>query len=170
MRASPACAQHPSDVPCPLPRWIGTGASVGCFPIPCEPSPYCRRVGIHSALSRPARASRALRPAGSLSRPRRPLSQGSGPPVARTNRLPATSPTDNCLGGTCLHWCSAPFRAHCNSEAYCTAFAREAVQYGCRLLHPTPARRPEAAKGKTRSRGQRRFADECTHVCFPSQS
>ena len=31
------------------------------------------------SLSRPARASHALRPAGSLSRPRRPLSRGSSP-------------------------------------------------------------------------------------------
>jgi hypothetical protein len=29
-------------------------------------------------------------------------------PVTRANRLPATSSTDNCLGGTYLHWCSAP--------------------------------------------------------------
>jgi len=31
------------------------------------------------SLSRPAQASLTLRPAGSLSRPRRPLSRGSGP-------------------------------------------------------------------------------------------
>ena len=38
-RASPNYPHHPSNVPCPLPRWTGTGASVGCFPIPRGPSP-----------------------------------------------------------------------------------------------------------------------------------
>jgi hypothetical protein len=69
-----------------------------------------------SRLSRPARASLALRPAGSLSRPRRPLSQGSGPPVTRTSRLPATSSTDNRLCGTSLHWSSAPSRGTATGE------------------------------------------------------
>ena len=46
VRASPDYPHHPSNVPCPLPRRIGTGASVGCFPIPLRPSPLCRRVGI----------------------------------------------------------------------------------------------------------------------------
>ena len=31
-RVSPDYPHHPSDVPCPLPRWTETGASVGCFP------------------------------------------------------------------------------------------------------------------------------------------
>ena len=39
-------------------------------------SPTDRRVGIHNITSRPAQASLALRPAGSLDRPRRPLSRG----------------------------------------------------------------------------------------------
>src|SRR3954462_8465220 len=34
-------------MPCPLPRWTETGASVGCYPIPLGPSPKCRRVGVH---------------------------------------------------------------------------------------------------------------------------
>ena len=33
-RASPDYPDHLSNVPCPIPRWIGTGAYVGCFPIP----------------------------------------------------------------------------------------------------------------------------------------
>ena len=31
-RASPDYPDHLSNVPCPIPRWIGTGAYVGCFP------------------------------------------------------------------------------------------------------------------------------------------
>ena len=46
-RASPDYPDHLSNVPCPIPRWIGTGAYVGCFPIPRGPSPFPRRVGIH---------------------------------------------------------------------------------------------------------------------------
>src|SRR3954462_10719065 len=34
-------------MPRPLPRWTGTGAPVGCFPIPRGPSPLFRRVGVH---------------------------------------------------------------------------------------------------------------------------
>src|SRR5947209_4627011 len=34
-------------MPCPLPRWTKTGASVGCFPVPLGPSPSLRRVGVH---------------------------------------------------------------------------------------------------------------------------
>ena len=32
----------------PLPRWIVTGAHVGCFPGALRPSPLFRRVGIHT--------------------------------------------------------------------------------------------------------------------------
>ena len=46
-RASPYYPAHPPDMPCPLPRWTGAGASVGCFPAPPGPSPYLRRVGVH---------------------------------------------------------------------------------------------------------------------------
>src|SRR5438128_8315905 len=35
-------------VPFPLPRWIVTGACVGCFPVAPRPSPLLRRVGIHT--------------------------------------------------------------------------------------------------------------------------
>jgi len=42
-----------------------------------QPSPIGSRVGVHDkSVSRPAQASHALRPAGSLSRPGRPLSRG----------------------------------------------------------------------------------------------
>jgi hypothetical protein len=46
-RASPNYPAHPSDMPCPLPRWTETGASDGCFPVPLGPSPLFRRVGVH---------------------------------------------------------------------------------------------------------------------------
>ena len=35
-RVSPDYLRHPSNVPCPLPRRIKTGASVDCFPVPCS--------------------------------------------------------------------------------------------------------------------------------------
>jgi len=34
-------------MPCPIPRWTGTGASVGCYPVPPGPSPLFRQVGVH---------------------------------------------------------------------------------------------------------------------------
>jgi hypothetical protein len=85
-RVSPDDPDHPSNMPCPLPRRIETGASVDCFPI----SRGLPRITGGSAsatyLSRPARASLALRPAGLLNRPRRPLSRGSN-----ATSYPATS-------------------------------------------------------------------------------
>ena len=76
-RVSPDDPDHPSDMPCPLPRRIETGASVDCFPIPRGLPRITGGSASATYLSRPARASHALRPAGSLNRPRRPLSRGS---------------------------------------------------------------------------------------------
>ncbi len=77
-RISPDYPDHPSNVPCPLPRWIETGANVGCFPIPRGLPRYSGGSASTTSLSRPAQALLALRPAGLLNRPRRPLSQGFG--------------------------------------------------------------------------------------------
>ena len=52
-----------------------------------RPSPLFRRVGIRTSLSRPAQASLALRPAGLLNRPRRPLSRGFDPAGCPTKPL-----------------------------------------------------------------------------------
>src|ERR1700674_5834864 len=50
-----------------------------------------------------------LRPAGSLSHPRRPLSRGSSPDiVTRPSRSSASRSIDNSLGGILLHRCFAP--------------------------------------------------------------
>jgi hypothetical protein len=68
-----------TSVPCPLPRRIETGACVDCFPIPRGLPRFSAGSASATSLSRPAQASLALRPTGSLNRPRRPLSQGSGP-------------------------------------------------------------------------------------------
>jgi hypothetical protein len=79
-RASPDDPRHPSGVPCPLPRWTAAGASVGCFPAACSLPRFPAGSASTTSLSRPAQASLALRPAGSLSRPRRPSSRGFDPP------------------------------------------------------------------------------------------
>ena len=75
-RASPDYPDHLSNVPCPIPRWIGTGAYVGCFPIPRGLPRFPGGSASTISLSRPAQTSLALRPAGSLNRPRRPLLRG----------------------------------------------------------------------------------------------
>jgi hypothetical protein len=79
-RASPDDPRHPSGVPCPLPRWTAAGASVGCFPAACSLPRFPAGSASTTSLSRPAQASLALRPVGSLSRPRRPSSRGFDPP------------------------------------------------------------------------------------------
>jgi hypothetical protein len=72
----PSYPRHPSGVPCPLPRWTAAGASVGCFPAMCSLPRNSGGSASTTSLSRPAQASLALRPVGSLNRPRRPSSRG----------------------------------------------------------------------------------------------
>ena len=68
--ALPACCDHypggPERVRCPV-----------SFPVPRGLPRYPVGSASTSLLSRPAQTSLTLRPAGSLGRPRRPLSQGS---------------------------------------------------------------------------------------------
>ena len=75
----PSYPRHPSGVPCPLPRWTAAGASVGCFPAMCSLPRNSGGSASTTSLSRPAQASLALRPVGSLNRPRRPSSRGFDP-------------------------------------------------------------------------------------------
>ena len=94
---------------CGLPRFPGGSASA-------------------SSLSRPAQASRALRPAGLLNRPRRPLSRGSDPASYPTKPL-VSYRTNRQLSG----WNPPPlvFRAvgaHCHNRSLCTATDRIAFR------------------------------------------
>jgi hypothetical protein len=75
-RASPNYPAHPSDMPCPLPRWIRTGACVGASRSTRSLPRYSGGSASITSLSRPAHALLTLRPAGLLNRPRRPLSRG----------------------------------------------------------------------------------------------
>jgi hypothetical protein len=72
----PRCSNHHAYVPCPLPRRIGTGAFVDCFPVPRGLPQTLGGSASALSFSRPAQASLALRPACLLNRPRRALSRG----------------------------------------------------------------------------------------------
>src|SRR5271170_7848869 len=77
-RVSPDYSHHLSDVPCPIPRrieWGGLSIAPRSRGLPRFPGGSASTL----PLSRPARTSLKLRPVGSLNRPRRPLSRGSGP-------------------------------------------------------------------------------------------
>ena len=93
------------------------GGSSGCacrlLPRSCSLPPLAGGSASALSLSRPAQASLALRPAGSLSRPRRPLSRGSDPASYPTKPL-ASFRTYRQLSG----WNPPPlmiraFGAHC---------------------------------------------------------
>jgi hypothetical protein len=78
-------------MPCPLPRWTRTGASVGCYPVPLGPSPLFRRVGVHdftfeacSGFTHVTACRIAQPPKGGL------CHEASARPVARSNRSSAT--------------------------------------------------------------------------------
>ena len=66
----------------------------GCIrrllPRSTRPSLNLRRVGVHIFTFEACSGFTRVRPARSLNRPRRPLSQGFGPPVTRQDRLSAT--------------------------------------------------------------------------------
>ncbi len=79
------CSRRLLPHPCGLPRYAGGSASA-------------------SSLSRPAQASLILRPAGSLDRPRRPLSRGFRSASYPTDLLVSYQTIDNYPGGFLLHW------------------------------------------------------------------
>jgi hypothetical protein len=95
-------------VPCPLPRWIETGACVGCFParaafpvIQAGRHPHLHFRGLLRLHSRYGPPDCSTARSGLCRR-------ASTRPVARPTRLPATRSTDNYLDGTSLRWRPAP--------------------------------------------------------------
>jgi hypothetical protein len=74
----PVTTNHPTDVPCPLPRRIAW-VRVSIASPHVRPSPNDRRVGIHIRTFEACSGFTSLRPIGSLSGPRPPSSQGSDP-------------------------------------------------------------------------------------------
>jgi hypothetical protein len=77
-RVSPDYPNHHSDVPCPLPRRIAW-VRVSIASPRVQPSPNGRRVGIRIVTFEACIGFTLLRPTGSLSHPRQPLSRGSSP-------------------------------------------------------------------------------------------
>ena len=83
------------------------------FPVAYSLPRYTGGSASASLLSRPAQASLTLRPADSLSRPRRPLSQGFSPPITRTSCLSATRSNRLLSRWNLPPPASRPFGAHC---------------------------------------------------------
>jgi len=104
----PRYPDHLSGVPCPLPRRIETGACVDCFPVHAafpvlqagrHPHLYFR--GLLRLYSRYGPPNRSTAQGGLCH-------EASIQSVTRPNRSSATRAIDNSLGGTLLHWWSAP--------------------------------------------------------------
>ena len=93
------------------------------FPVSCCLPGYTGRSASASLLSRPAQASLTLRPTGSLSRPRRPLSQGSSP-FGYPNKLPVSYSINRLLS----RWNLPPLATRAQRGTLCKAalFARRA--------------------------------------------
>ena len=103
-RVSPDDPHHPSNVPCPVPRRIETGACVDCFPahtaFPVSQAgrhPHLHFRGLLRLHARygPLDCSTAQ---GGLRH------EASTRPVALPGRSSATRSIDNSLDGTFLHW------------------------------------------------------------------
>ena len=138
---------HLSGVPCPLPRRIETGACVDCFPVHAafpvlqagrHPHLYFRGLlRLHSRYGPPDRST----PSSAIPRARArgtlgSVAQGglcheaSIQSVTRPNRSSATRAIDHSLGGSSLHWWSAPSgrTAKFKNSGHCVG-----VAYGPRL-------------------------------------
>ena len=103
-RVSPDDPHHPSNVPCPVPRRIETGACVDCFPahtaFPVSQAgrhPHLHFRGLLRLHARygPLDCSTAQ---GGL------CHEAPAQSVARPSRSSATGAIDNSPGGTFLHW------------------------------------------------------------------
>src|SRR5215471_4819036 len=96
-RAVPTTPADPNGCTCPV-----------SFPVRCSLPRYTGGSASASLLSRPAQASLTLQPADSLSRPRRPLSQGFSPPITRISCRQLLDQTGYYRGGAFLHRQHAP--------------------------------------------------------------
>jgi hypothetical protein len=104
----PRYPDHLSGVPCPLPRRIETGACVDCFPahaafpvLQAGRHPHLYFRGLLRLYSRYGPSDRSTAQGGLCH-------EASIQSVTRPNRSSATRAIDNSLGGTLLHWWSAP--------------------------------------------------------------
>ena len=126
-RVSPDYSHHPSGVPRPLPRRIERVRASIASPS-MLPSPFCRRVGM-SLLSRPAQASRALRPVGLLNRPRRPSSRGSSPSGCPSRPLVGYQSNRQFSGWYLPPLVIHAFGAHCKNQEIRTGSMAARVSY-----------------------------------------
>src|SRR5215467_15967280 len=118
--ATPARSGLPRCVVLPYQRAVPTTPADpnGCtypvsFPVRCSLPRYTGGSASASLLSRPAQASLTLRPVNSLSRPRRPLSQGFSPPITRISCLSATRPNRLLSRWSLPPPATRPYGAHC---------------------------------------------------------
>ena len=135
------------------------GGSSGCacrlLPRSCSLPQMAGGSASALSLSRPAQASLALRPAGSLSRPRRPLSRGSDPASYPTKPL-VSFRTYRQLSG----WNPPPqvFRAlgaHCQELTFC----RDSSSRKCLYLRN---RSPIKSSGRARRVAADALPSECS--------
>jgi hypothetical protein len=126
---SNGCARRFLPRPCCLPRFAGGSASA-------------------SLLSRPAQASLALRPIGSLNRPRRPSSRGSSPSGYPSRPLVSYRNNRQFSGWHLPPLVIRAFGAHCQKSRY--------LQHAKRAQNPWVLR--EASKGFVSRRETRSYA------------
>jgi hypothetical protein len=115
----PRLPEAPSGRAVPTTPTYQAGARVDCFPTHAA---FQMAGGSASALSlsRPAQASHVLRPTGSLSRPRRPLSRGSSPSGHRAEPLVSYQINRQFSGWILPPKVIRAFGAHCQQRTYDT--------------------------------------------------
>ena len=103
-RVSPDDPHHPSNVPCPVPRRIETGACVDCFPV--HTAFPAIRSGRHSHRNFRGvlRLHSRYGPLDCSAAKSDLCHEASIRPIARPNRSSATRSIDYSLGGSFLHW------------------------------------------------------------------
>ncbi len=116
----PRLPGSPSQPAVPITPVDRNGCMRRLLPHSTRPSPTDRWVGIHNFTDlRPAQASRALRPAGSLDRPRRPLPRGF-----ETASYPTTPPVSYQINRQLSGWFLPPLVIHAFG-AHCLLLARK---------------------------------------------
>jgi len=139
------------------------GAHVDCFPARLSLPPLAGGSASALSLSRPAQASLALRPAGSLSHPRWPLARGSDPAIYPTKPLANFRTYRQLSGRNPPPLMIRAFGAHCQIQT----IAGRSRAYDTKLAGLSPAAYRECEVSQVPWRGAANVPSSHTRAMAP---
>jgi hypothetical protein len=165
----PITTNHHAYVSCPLPRRIGTGACVDCFPVPRGLPQTLGGSASALSFSRPAQASIALRPARLLNRPScRRRASGTLGPLSRGSSgtsCPATPPVSYQLNRQLAGWNLPPQMTRAGGAHQSLQTSRPKVALGRRAAAVMSAMPPSSTDeyGNGRATSERARCESPRH-------